>query len=98
MKKISLDDVKKMEPLSDERLKEIDDFPEDFSDEEAPSLTDEQLSKFEKARSLHPEWYKPVKTTITIRLDKDVVEKYKSMGKGYQTRINADLRKALNLD
>lgn len=32
------------------------------------------------------------KQTITIRLDKDVLEWYKAQGKGYQTRINAVLR------
>lgn len=32
------------------------------------------------------------KQTITIRLDKDVLEWYKTQGKGYQTRINAILR------
>ena len=32
------------------------------------------------------------KTPITIRLDHEVVEWYRSLGKGYQTRINAILR------
>ena len=32
------------------------------------------------------------KTSITVRLDKDVLEWYRSQGKGYQTRINAILR------
>ena len=32
------------------------------------------------------------KQKITIRLDKDVVNWFKSHGKGYQTRINAVLR------
>ena len=32
------------------------------------------------------------KQTITIRLDKDVVDWFKSRGKGYQTRMNAVLR------
>ncbi len=32
------------------------------------------------------------KTTVTMRLDADVLEWFKSKGKGYQTRINAILR------
>ncbi len=32
------------------------------------------------------------KMPITIRLDVDVLEWYRSLGKGYQTRINAILR------
>lgn len=32
------------------------------------------------------------KQAITIRIDKDVLNWYKSQGKGYQTRMNAVLR------
>ncbi len=34
------------------------------------------------------------KLQISIRLDKDVVEKFKASGPGWQTRINAALRRA----
>jgi uncharacterized protein (DUF4415 family) len=37
-------------------------------------------------------FYRPVKKSVTIRLDADVVEWMKSSGDGYQTRINAYLR------
>ena len=37
------------------------------------------------------------KRQITLRLDADIVEKYKSSGKGWQSRLNADLRKAAGL-
>jgi uncharacterized protein (DUF4415 family) len=36
----------------------------------------------------------PVKRLVSIRLDKDVVEKFKAGGPGWQTRINAALRRA----
>ena len=60
-----------------------------------------------KKRSEHPEAHvrhivrgivrqglKPVgsKTSISLRLDADVLEWFKSKGPGYQTRINAVLR------
>ena len=32
------------------------------------------------------------KSTVTMRLDKDVLEWFKAQGKGYQTRINVLLR------
>jgi uncharacterized protein (DUF4415 family) len=32
------------------------------------------------------------KATVTMRMDKDVLEWFKAQGKGYQTRINALLR------
>lgn len=35
----------------------------------------------------------PKKRPITIRLDDDVIEWYKSQGRGYQTRINQLLRR-----
>ncbi|HWU63456.1 MAG TPA: BrnA antitoxin family protein [Ensifer sp.] len=39
------------------------------------------------------EWVIPVtKKSISIRLDEDVIDFFKSSGKGYQTRINAVLR------
>jgi hypothetical protein len=37
------------------------------------------------------------KTPITLRLDEDVVEAYRETGEGWQTRINADLRRARKL-
>jgi uncharacterized protein (DUF4415 family) len=39
--------------------------------------------------------YKPLKLATTMRLDADVVQWLKSAGKGYQTRANAILRKAM---
>ncbi|WP_417622748.1 BrnA antitoxin family protein [Parasphingorhabdus sp.] len=37
------------------------------------------------------------KQQVTLRLDKIVLEKFKASGAGWQTRINEELRKALNL-
>lgn len=37
------------------------------------------------------------KTAITLRLDEDVVTAYRETGEGWQTRINADLRRARKL-
>ncbi len=43
-----------------------------------------------------PKLDKP-KEAIKLRLDADVVEAYRKTGDGWQTRINADLRKARKL-
>jgi uncharacterized protein (DUF4415 family) len=40
-------------------------------------------------------FYRPKKTTVTIRLDADVVAWLKASGEGYQTRINAHLRELM---
>src|ERR1700712_2924634 len=37
------------------------------------------------------------KIAITLRLDEDVVKAYRETGEGWQTRINADLRRARKL-
>lgn len=37
------------------------------------------------------------KKQVTLRLDADVIERYRSSGKGWQSRINEDLRKASGL-
>jgi uncharacterized protein (DUF4415 family) len=40
-------------------------------------------------------FYRPIKQPLTIRLDADVVAWLKGQGRGYQTRINALLRRAM---
>ena len=35
----------------------------------------------------------PVKKRVTLRLDEDVIARYKATGPGWQTRINRDLKK-----
>jgi len=39
--------------------------------------------------------YRPIKKSLTIRLDADVLAWLKRQGTGYQTRINALLRNAM---
>ena len=58
----------------------------DYSD--IPQITD--FSGFEVGR-----FYKPVKETVTMRLDADVLHWLKQGGRGYQSRLNAILRKEM---
>lgn len=37
------------------------------------------------------------KKQVTLRLDPDVIEGFRKTGKGWQSRINAELRKALGI-
>lgn len=37
------------------------------------------------------------KQQVTLRLDPDVLERFRASGKGWQSRINAELRKALGI-
>jgi uncharacterized protein (DUF4415 family) len=77
--------------LTPERIAEIKAFKDtDISD--CPELTDEELKKF---RPRHPEYFRPVKKAVQIRLDADVLAWFKAYGKGYQSRINAALREVM---
>lgn len=58
----------------------------DYSD--IPEITD--FSDFVVGK-----FYRPVKETVTIRLDSDVIRWLKQGGKGYQSRLNALLRKEM---
>lgn len=47
--------------------------------------------QFPKPRGRGPQ-KTPVKVQTTIRLDRDVVEYFKRRGRGWQTRLNSELR------
>jgi uncharacterized protein (DUF4415 family) len=76
-------DLAKLEALAARPDSEID-----LSD--APELTAEQWKK-----GIRGHFYRPVKRQITARVDADVLEWLKSQGKGYQSRINAILRREM---
>ena len=40
-------------------------------------------------------YYRPIKKPVTLRVDADVLAWFKKQGRGYQTRINRALRKAM---
>lgn len=40
-------------------------------------------------------FYRPIKKSLTIRIDADVLAWLKAQGRGYQTRINSLLRAAM---
>ena len=71
-----------------ERLEASTDEQIDTSD--LPELTEAQLAEMKQGR-----FYRPVKQQITARLDADVLAWLKSQGRGYQTRMNAILRREM---
>ena len=80
--------------LTEERRKELakmNTLPADQIDtSDIPELTDEQWASAVRGR-----FYRPVKQQITARLDADVLAWLKAGGQGYQTRMNAILRRAM---
>ncbi len=76
------------------------------ADPDARELTDDDFARMRPASEVVPAIVKahrrtrgkqrtPVKKQITIRLDADVVAHFRNEGRGWQTRLNAVLRRAV---
>ncbi|MBY5414467.1 BrnA antitoxin family protein [Rhizobium leguminosarum] len=80
-------------PLTDAQLAELQALEklsdEDIDTGDIPEITDEQWRLARKGNL-----YRPLKQSVTIRLDADILDWFKSHagGRGYQTDINAALR------
>lgn len=87
-------DLANLPPLTDEQKAELDalaampDEAIDYSD--IPPLTDAFWDNAVRGR-----FYRPTKTSTTVRIDSDVLAWLRSQGRGYQTRINAILRREM---
>ena len=83
-------------PLSDAQrthLKALAERPANEIDtSDIPVLTDVAWAKTKHVRG---HLYRPVKQIVTARLDGDVLEWLKSHGRGYQSRMNAILRREM---
>lgn len=82
MSKLSPEKRKELQKLSAKPDREID------------------LTDIPEIREIPPDavigrFYRPKKSTVTIRLDSDVLTWLKATGGGYQTRINAYLREMM---
>ena len=74
-----LTDWKRVDAMTDKDI--------DLSD--LPEVTPEMFARAIRRRNFQP---LPRKKQLTLRIDGDVVDWYKSQGRGYQTRINSLLR------
>jgi len=81
MKKVSKKQAKELAVLAAQREDQIDltDLPEVLN----------------WSGAVVGKYYRPIKKSLTIRLDADVLAWLKSQGSGYQTRINRLLRTAM---
>ncbi|MCU0510804.1 MAG: BrnA antitoxin family protein [Anaerolineae bacterium] len=70
-----------------QRLDALRDEDIDLSD--IPEITPEMFARAVVRQGFKP---KPTKAQVTLRIDRDVLEWFRSLGDGYQTRINALLR------
>lgn len=62
----------------------------DIDTGDIPPLTDAFWRK-----AVRNPFYKPTKTSTTVRIDSDVLAWLKAQGRGYQSRINAILRREM---
>jgi uncharacterized protein (DUF4415 family) len=73
--------------------------------EDIPELTDAEIADMRPAAEVVPEIVRafrgpqkaPTKVQVTVRFDADVIARLKKGGRGWQTRANDLLRKALRL-
>jgi uncharacterized protein (DUF4415 family) len=83
-------------PLTDAQranLKALSARPDSEIDtSDTPVLTNAEWAKTKRVRG---HLYRPIKQIITARLDGDVLEWLKSHGRGYQSRMNAILRREM---
>ena len=89
---------------SAEEIKEMLDKGLDETDwERLENMTEEEIERNaledNRRHGIPDDWYEsavltngPPKEPISIRIDEDVLDYFRSRGKGYQTRINAVLR------
>ncbi len=87
----TLDTLPPLTPARRARLNALAARPDgeiDYSD--IPALTAAQWRHGVRGR-----FYKPLKQQITARVDADVLAWLKSQGRGYQSRINAILRREM---
>jgi uncharacterized protein (DUF4415 family) len=81
-------------PLTEEQHRQLEALaamPDELIDtSDIPELTDEQLAQMRPTS-----FYRPVKKQITARVDADVLAWLKAQGKGYQSRMNAILRREM---
>jgi uncharacterized protein (DUF4415 family) len=87
-------DLARLPPLTEKQKVELDALaaqPEgDIDTSEIPPLTAKFWSDAARGR-----FYKPIKTSTTVRIDADVLAWLRAQGKGYQSRINAILRREM---
>jgi len=79
--------------LTKRQIKEVDALKR-MSDDEIDLSDIAPLENWSKAEI--GKFYRPIKKSLTIRVDADVLAWLRGQGKGYQTRINAFLREAMN--
>ena len=87
-------DLNRLPPLTPEQqaeIKALSEMPDSAIDHSDIAPLDDAFWK----NAVQNPFYKPTKTSTTVRVDSDVLAWLKGQGQGYQTRMNAILRDAM---
>ena len=87
--------MKLKNPLSADELEWKIAAISNIKDEEINTTDIQPLTDDSFKNAIFNPYYKPVKKQLTVRLDAVLIEWLKSQGKGYQTRLNDILKKAM---
>lgn len=85
--------MKKRKPLTDKDGEVRELTTEDFRAMRPTSEVLPELAKVWRNRGERGPQKAPTKQQVTLRLDRDVVERFRATGPGWQSRINNALRK-----
>jgi uncharacterized protein (DUF4415 family) len=96
MKKIVRSKLSELPPLTEKQHAELRALAA-RPDSEIDTSDIPELPRERWAHAVRGSLYRPVKQQVTARLDADVLAWLKSQGKGYQSRINAILRREMLL-
>lgn len=106
MRKARAKALKSAEEMSDEEDAAL--TAAALRDPDNPPLDEERAKRMRPAIEVHPDLVaryragrgpqkSPTKQLVSVRLDADVLEHFRTTGPGWQARINAALRKAAKL-
>ena len=90
-------DLNNLPPLTEAQKAEIETLAA-MPDDQIDTSDIPELGEAFWKNAVRCRFYKPTKTATTVRVDADVLAWLKGQGKGYQTRMNAILRRAMLAD
>jgi uncharacterized protein (DUF4415 family) len=88
------EDMKKRKPLTDKGGEVRELAAADFAAMRPTAEVLPELAKLWRKQGQRGPQKTPTKQQVTLRLDRDVIERFRATGEGWQTRINDALRKA----
>ena len=90
-------DLNNLPPLTEAQKAEIETLAA-MPDDQIDTSDIPELDEVFWNNAVQGRFYKPTKTATTVRVDSDVLAWLKGQDKGYQTRMNAILRRAMLAD